>query len=70
MEDVIEIIDNISGGLECKITISKEQKKVLDNFVITYMESVSNPFIKDSNMQQVVIQNLDEKWENLFEVVE
>ena len=70
MEDVIEIIDNISGGLECKITISKEQKKVLDNFVITYMESVSNPFIKDSNMQQVVLQNLDEKWENLFEVVE
>ena len=70
MEDVIEIIDSISGGLECKITISKDQKKVLDNFVVAYMESTSNPFIKDSGMQQVVLQNLDEKWENLFEVTE
>lgn len=70
MEELIKILENVESGVSSRITLSKEQKKVLDNFVVVYMEIASNPLIKQSGTQQAVLENLDEKWENLFEVTE
>lgn len=68
MEDVMEILNNIKSGLDSKIVITKEQKEVLDNFVVAYMCVVNNELLKDLGMRERALENLDGDWEKLFEV--
>ena len=58
------ILKSVHYGLEDKITLTPKQKEVLDNFVVCYMQVVTNNLLSN----EVMLPLLDERWENLFEV--
>lgn len=58
------ILKSVHSGLEEKITLTPEQKEVLDHFVVCYMQVVTNDIL----CNEVMLPLLDERWENLFEV--
>ena len=70
MEELIKILESVEGGVSSKITITKEQKKVLDNFVVAYMAIINNTILSSMDAQKTALSYTDEKWENLFEVTE
>ena len=70
MKELIKILESVEGGVSSKIAITKEQKKVLDNFVVVYMAIINNTILSNMDVQKTALSYTDEKWGNLFEVTE
>lgn len=70
MEQVLSLIDTLTKGVDHKIKLNSDQKDVLNNYVVAFMTVTSQEELLGKKLSEVCLENLDSRWDNLFEVTE
>lgn len=70
MEQVLSLIDTLTKGVDHKIKLNSDQKDTLNNYVVAFMTVASQEELLGKKLSKVCLENLDSRWDNLFEVTE
>ena len=70
MDEVLLLIEDLTKGVDHKIKLDSNQKNILNSYVLAFMTLASQEELLGKKLSELCLDNLDSKWNNLFEVTE
>lgn len=70
MDEILSLVENLTKDAACKIKLDSDQKHILDSYVVAFMTLVNQEATLGRELMDKCLNNLDSRWDNLFEVTE